>query len=209
VRQQVIATLGRLDELAASGQLERLLRSGARFATQALVLAAVRGEPALAVSVRRIGPGLVFERLWTATGCRAVITELAGQRHHGFDLERAIFLTVLHRLMGGGSDRAAERWREDYRIEGTDRLELHQLYRAMAWLGAALPAREQGGASPFAPRCHKDLIEERLFQHRRDPCSRGSIWCLLTRRASPLPVPAAKCLAGTATRRIIGPICAR
>lgn len=61
VRQQVIATLRRLDELATSGQLERLLRSGARFATQALVLEAAREEPALAVSVRRIGPGLVFE----------------------------------------------------------------------------------------------------------------------------------------------------
>jgi hypothetical protein len=34
VRQQVIATLGRVDELQASGQLERLLRSGARFARQ-------------------------------------------------------------------------------------------------------------------------------------------------------------------------------
>jgi hypothetical protein len=31
VRQQVIATLGRWDELEASGQLERLLRSGARL----------------------------------------------------------------------------------------------------------------------------------------------------------------------------------
>jgi hypothetical protein len=31
VRQRVIATLGRLDELEASGQLDRLLRSGARF----------------------------------------------------------------------------------------------------------------------------------------------------------------------------------
>jgi hypothetical protein len=30
VRQQVIATLGRFDELQASGQLERLVRSGAR-----------------------------------------------------------------------------------------------------------------------------------------------------------------------------------
>jgi len=78
VRQQVIATLGRLDELAASGQLERLLRSGARFAAQALVLEAAREAPALAVSVRRIGPGLVFERLWNrlpsrdrGTGARA------------------------------------------------------------------------------------------------------------------------------------------
>jgi hypothetical protein len=31
VHQQVIATLGRFDELQKSGQLERLLRSGARF----------------------------------------------------------------------------------------------------------------------------------------------------------------------------------
>src|ERR1700739_4629275 len=97
VRQQVIATLGRLDELAASGQLERLLRSGARFAARALVLAAARAEPSLAVAVRRIAPGLVFERLWTETGCRSVIVELAGERRHGCDLERAVFLTVLHR----------------------------------------------------------------------------------------------------------------
>src|SRR5450631_3856843 len=33
VRQQVIATLGRVEDLHESGQLERLLRSGARFAT--------------------------------------------------------------------------------------------------------------------------------------------------------------------------------
>ena len=36
VRQQVIATLGRYDELRDSGQLDRLLRSGARFAAQSL-----------------------------------------------------------------------------------------------------------------------------------------------------------------------------
>jgi hypothetical protein len=39
------------------------------------------------------------------TGCRAVITELAGKRKHGFALERAMFLTVLHRLFMSGSDR--------------------------------------------------------------------------------------------------------
>jgi hypothetical protein len=42
VRQQVIATLGRFDELQASGQLERLVRSGARFAAKAMVLSAAR-----------------------------------------------------------------------------------------------------------------------------------------------------------------------
>jgi len=133
-----------------------------------MVLGAVQDDAALTVAVRRIGPALVFERLWEETGCRAVIEELTGARKHGFALERAVFMTVLHRLMGGGSDRAAERWREDYRIAGTDGLELHHLYRAMAWLGEELPDAEQDGRTPFAPRCLKDLVEERLFARRRD-----------------------------------------
>ena len=168
VRQQVIATLGRIDELQASGQLDRLLRSGARFAAKSLMLSAATDDTAIKVAVRRIGPALVFERLWEETGCRAVINELAGARGHKFALERAVFLTVLHRLFVSGSDRAADRWREDYAIAGVAELDLHHLYRAMAWLGEELPAKEQDGRTPFAPRCIKDLIEERLFAHRRD-----------------------------------------
>ena len=99
VCQRVIATLGRFEELQASGQLERLVRSGARFATKAMVLNAAADDAAIKVAVRRIGPALVFERLWEETGCRAVIAELAGNRKHGFALERAVFLTVLHRLI--------------------------------------------------------------------------------------------------------------
>ncbi len=61
------------------------------------------------------------------------------------------------------------------RIEGIDDLELHHLYRAMAWLGEEAPADQQGGAKPFAPRCTKDLIEERLFAERRDLFSSRSM----------------------------------
>jgi hypothetical protein len=170
VRQRVIATLGRLDQLEASGQLERLVRSGARFATRAMVVTAAQDDPT--ATVRRIGPALMFERLWTETGCRAVIEDLTRTRKHDFAMERAIFLTVLHRLMGGGSDLAAMRWREDYRIAGTEALELHHLYRAMAWLGEELSETEQDARTAFAPRCTKDLVEERLFGHRRDLFSR-------------------------------------
>jgi hypothetical protein len=172
VRQQVIATLGRFDELQASGQLERLVRSGARFAAKAMVLSAASNDAAIKIAVRRIGPALVFDRLWEESGCRAVITELAGQRKHGFALERAVFLTVLHRLFVSGSDRAADRWRADYAITGGEGLDLHHLYRAMAWLGEELPEREQDGRTPFAPRCVKDAVEERLFAHRRDLLTR-------------------------------------
>jgi transposase len=168
VRQQVIATLGRVEDLRASGQLERLLRSGARFAAKAIVVDALAEGAVTASAARRIGPALVFERLWEETGCRKVVEDLAGSRKHGFALERAVFLTVLHRLFSGGSDRAADRWREDYRIDATGDLDLHHLYRAMAWLGEELPAGQQHGATPFAPRCLKDVVEEELFALRRD-----------------------------------------
>ena len=168
VRQQVIATLGRVEELRESGQLERLLRSGARFAAKAIVVDAVADGAVTASAARRIGPALVFERLWEETGCRRVVEDLAGSRKHGFPLERAVFLTVLHRLFSGGSDRAADRWREDYRIDGVENLDLHHLYRAMAWLGEELAEDQQHGATPFAPRCLKDVVEEELFARRRD-----------------------------------------
>jgi transposase len=38
----------------------------------------------------------------------------------------------------------------------------------MAWLGEVLPKDQQDGATPFAPRTNKDLIEEELFARRRD-----------------------------------------
>jgi hypothetical protein len=44
VRQQVIATLGRFEDLQASGQLERLVRSGARFAAKAMMLSAAADD---------------------------------------------------------------------------------------------------------------------------------------------------------------------
>ena len=151
----MIATLGRFEDLQASGQLERLLRSGARFAAKAMVLSAVADDAAIRIAVRRIGPALVFERLWEETGCRAVLAELTGKRKHGFALERVVFR--LHRLFVSGSDRAADCWREDYAIAGVEGLDLHHLYRAMAWLGEEPPEKEQDGRTPFAPRCLKDV----------------------------------------------------
>jgi hypothetical protein len=50
---------------------------------------------------------------------------------------------LLHRLFVSGSDRVADRRREDYAIAGVEGLDLHHLYRAMAWLGEGLPEKEQ------------------------------------------------------------------
>lgn len=167
-KQRVIASLGRIDRLEESGQLESIIRSAARFSEKVIVLTAhARGETTT-TATRRIGPGLIFERLWQETGCRKQIQDLLGERKFGFDVERAVFLTVLHRLMRPGSDRQCDRWQEDYAIEGSEAIRLHHYYRAMAWLGEALCDEEQEGGTPFAPRCTKDLIEEGLFARSRD-----------------------------------------
>ena len=165
VRQQVIATLGRLDLLEASGQLERLMRSGLRHCESFAVLDAHAAGEIEPVAIRRIGPDLVFARLWKECGIPDVLRSILKERHYEFDVERAIYLTVLHRLFASGSDRAAERWREDYLIPGTEGLDLHHLYRAMAFLGEAIEELEKPTG---AVRCTKDLVEEALFDRRRD-----------------------------------------
>ena len=168
VKQRVIATLGRLDVLQKTGQLDALLASCARFAEHTAVLTAHRQGRISPAQKVRIGPVLVFERLWQELGLPKIFQRLLAERKFEFDIERAVFLTVLHRLFAAGSDRAAEVWRERYAIAGVESLQLHHLYRAMAWLGEPLPNDQQAGATPFAPRTVKDLIEEALFEQRRD-----------------------------------------
>jgi hypothetical protein len=167
-RQRVIATLGRLDQLQQTGQLDALLVSGARLAQSVLLLSAHAKGQLPTITTRRIGPALIFERLWRETGCQRVVEQLLEGRRFECDVERAVFLTVLHRLFDPGSDRAGDKWKTDYQIDGCEPLQLHHLYRAMAWLGEELPQDQQKDKTPFAPRCIKDRIEEGVFNHRRD-----------------------------------------
>ena len=57
-RQQVVWTVGRLDELEKSGELESLLRSGLRFAKKLAVLDAGRAERQSGTKGTAVGPGL-------------------------------------------------------------------------------------------------------------------------------------------------------
>lgn len=167
IQQRVLARLGRLDELLASGELDRLLASLGRFSEKLAVLGAHAEGEAPTVAARVIGPALIFERLWHELDIDAVLQELGSERRFGFSLERAIFVTVLHRLFAPGSDRAAEKWKQGYAIAGAESLELHQLYRAMGWLGEPL-AKHGVNSHDAALRTRKDLVEERLFDRRRD-----------------------------------------
>jgi len=163
--QRVIATIGRMDKLQAKDRIEILTRSLSRYSENVLLVLSGKSSDVTSYS-KKIGPALIFERLWKELGIKKIIKDLIVFRRFDFDVERAIFLTVLHRLFVSGSDRACERWRRDYEIEGVGDLSLHHLYRAMAFLGEEV--EEQKDAIPFSPRCTKDFIEEEMFVRNRD-----------------------------------------
>lgn len=163
VVQRVITTLGRLDQMAEKGEVEALVRSLSRFSERTLLILSEKSK--VSASAMNIGPALIFERLWKELGIGSIVSSLVTERKFGFSVERALFLTVLHRLFVSGSDRGCEKWRRNYRIDGTEDIALHQLYRAMAFLGEEISDQKD---RTHAPRCTKDVIEEQMFDRRKN-----------------------------------------
>jgi len=77
----------------------------------------------------------VFGRLWQKTSCAEILRQHRADRQFGFDVARAVYRTVLHRLMVSGSDRHAASWREILEVPGADGLSRDPADKAMAWLG--------------------------------------------------------------------------
>lgn len=165
VRQRVVATLGHTDDFIASGKLDALTNSFLKYTTTIRAFEAHRTESLQAHRTRSLGPALVFERLWQDLGIPSVLEKMLTESRLTFSVERALFLTVMHRLFYSGSDRAAEKWKDDFRIDGVEDIALHQLYRTMDWLGQTII---QLGSDHFSHRCRKDLIEEELFLRKQD-----------------------------------------
>ncbi len=103
VVQRVISTVGRLDRLQEKGEVENLVRSLSRFSDK--VLFVLSGKSEIGAEAKKIGPALIFERIWEQLGIRKILKSILAERWFFFDVERAIFLTVLHRLFVCGSDR--------------------------------------------------------------------------------------------------------
>jgi hypothetical protein len=134
VRQRVIATLGRLDQLKASGQIDGLMQSLSRFSETLRVISAARNPKITSCRAKLWGPPLVFSRLWQRQGLADVIISLADGRKFRFDLERAIFALALQRLCEPGSDLQGSRWLQTVECSGLEELALQHLYRATGFL---------------------------------------------------------------------------
>ena len=150
-RQRVVATLGRIDKLQDKGDLDKIILALARYSEKLKVTEDYREGKLEAMKVTRTGPDLIAGRIWDELGLREVIESLLSGRKHTFSIERAVYLATLSRLFFPGSDRRAARITRDYRVTGAEDIELHHLYRAMAWLGE-----------------NRERIEEAVFESNRD-----------------------------------------
>lgn len=152
VRQRVRATLGRRDQLVASGALDALLTSLGRFSERFRVVERVRTQGLQAHQAKTWGPALVFGRLWETQGLPGILTRLADGRRVTFDVERATFALALQRLCAPGSDLQGAAWLQTVEAPGFSALALQHLYRAAG--GVLAPTRE--------------ALELALFQQDRD-----------------------------------------
>src|SRR5271155_537635 len=89
VRQRVLVTLGRRDELVADGTLDGLVRSLAKFSDKLRVVDRVRSDGLQAHTARSWGPALVFERIWKEQRLPELLGRFSGERCFEFNVERA------------------------------------------------------------------------------------------------------------------------
>lgn len=166
VKQKVLLTLGNFQELKINGKLDDLLESGARFSEKIALISEHRAGRSKPVRCMQVGADLIFGKLWKSLGIGEAIKQLLEDRKFEFDIERAVYHTVMHRLFDSGSDRSSLLWRKNINLPGAEEIDLQHLYRAMGFLGE--PCKEQNLKTRFAPRCNKDMIEELLFEKRHD-----------------------------------------
>ena len=164
VKQRVLATIGRMDQLQEKGRVETLIRSLSRFSEKALLI--LSGQSDVAAKARTIGPVMIFRASLEADRYRFGDQETFGRtqfclRCRALDLSHCtasldgLRLGSLLRPLASG---LPDRWL--WPAEFTSPL------RAMAFLGEELC--EQSGALMASRRRNKDLIEEQLFYDNRD-----------------------------------------
>lgn len=132
VKQRVIATLGRLDQLTQDGTLDALLLSLSRFAEQVKVIDLSRLPQVSKCQAKLWGPVLVFRRLWAEQGLPKILNSLAAERRFGFDLERVCFALALQRLIAPDSDLQGANWVSQ--VKGLETIKLQHFYRTCTFL---------------------------------------------------------------------------
>ena len=102
----------------ASGKLDTLLRSGARFSETAVLMSSLEDGTLETLAMALCGAPKSSAHCGSGPVALRLVEHLAAGRSFGFSLERAVFATVLHRLVVSGSDRACDAWLDAYQMPG-------------------------------------------------------------------------------------------
>jgi len=149
VRQRIVGSLGRLDELLASGDLERVITQLVECCPSVRLLRAEQSGTLAVRSDQTWGPVLVFDRLWEELGLKALLPRLV--RGVNFNFERMIFAQVLQRFCEPGSDLRGSKWITTMYEPTFAQLHLAHFYRSLGRLWT-----------------HKERIEQALYERGRD-----------------------------------------
>lgn len=150
-RQRVVGSLGRLEDLQAQGDLERVIRQLVEHCPSVQLVRAEAAGMLQVISDKVWGPVLVFERLWEEVGLKDLLRQVARRRRFEFDFERMVFAQVLQRFLEPGSDLRGSKWVRTVHAQGFEGLRLPHFYRSLG------PLWNQ-----------KQMIEEALYRRGLD-----------------------------------------
>jgi len=141
LRQKIIANLGRLDELVASGTLEKLSYALSRYVEKKELWC--KAEELMATWALSFGPVPIFTSLWKKLGLPEAI-ECAPQKETAtYDPAPVIFRMVLGRLLDPSSKLSTHRWAETIWWDNGAVVELQHYYRSLGILSRYIKKIEE------------------------------------------------------------------
>ncbi|MGH8935655.1 MAG: IS1634 family transposase [Acidimicrobiia bacterium] len=140
-KHRTLLRLGEAGQLAASGQLDRIIAALRAHAEGEWLQASELG----ATAAPAVGGVAAVEAYWSRVGLDAHFAGLGGARHLGWSLGDAVLAMVANRLLAPSSKRRLSEWvTEDVVFgEGFTYPELHHYYRALDVVAASKAATEQ------------------------------------------------------------------
>ena len=150
VKQRILLSLGRVDDLRTSGELDRMADALVRLSEREKIVDLAK--ELAATSNKVFGPVAVFRHLWKKLGMpKAIADAVQKETFFGYDVEAAVFRMVLGRLLNPKSKLMTHRWAETIFWDDGEVVDLQHYYRALGVL-----ARNVG------------RIEENHYFHGRD-----------------------------------------
>src|SRR4030065_152278 len=141
VRQKIVANLGRLDELIASGTLEKISEALSRYVEKKELLC--KAEELMATSALSFGPVPIFSALWEKLGLPEAIESATQKETATYDPAPVIFRMVLGRLLDPSSKLSTHRWAQTIWWDDDATVELQQYYRSLGILARSIKRIEE------------------------------------------------------------------